>query len=165
VRRAHRVQDRGFGMVEALVAVSLAALFFVSFGQALTTAIRGSRANHLQQQATAIAIAHIEFGRGLAWDDIAMPWVYDTAPLIDEELNLVAAEVGLGEDEPLEFSAHGGFYNRVYETEGGTTFTVWRYVTDTGDGLRRLVVLVEWDTDTATRSFQTSTLVSEVSTL
>jgi hypothetical protein len=152
-------------MVEALVAVCLAALFFVAFGQTLATAIQGARDNRLQQQATAIATAHIEYGRSLEWKDLALPWVWQHAPMVDAELNLTAAEAGLEEDEPLLFSWRGDVDNRVYEYEGETTFVVWRYVTDPGADLKRLVVLVKWDTGGTVRSFQTSTLIAEESTL
>ena len=49
------------------------------------------------------------------------------------------------------------------KTAGGVTFTSWAYVTRLTADLRRLLVLVEWESDGVPATFQSSTVISDVS--
>ena len=42
-----------------------------------------------------------------------------------------------------------------------TDYTAWRYVTEVGPELRRVVVLIEWQVADQTRRVRSSTLISE----
>jgi prepilin-type N-terminal cleavage/methylation domain-containing protein len=159
------VRDGGFTLVESLVAMMIMVMVFVAFSSAMTTALRGSRINHAAQSATAIGVEHLESARSASWEQLAMTHVEPEAPLIDFTQGvLLAAEAHLEADEALVVS-DVGIIGPVTEVSADlTTYTVWRYVTDGGDGLRRIVVYITWDFGDAGFTHRTSTLVSEVAT-
>ncbi|MFQ5947843.1 MAG: hypothetical protein ACE5KX_03165 [Acidimicrobiia bacterium] len=155
--------ERGFGLVEALVAMVLVIIFFVIFGQTFGGALRNSAGNRLRQQATSIAMQELEFGRSLTYIQLAMSSVDPSAPMLDaSQTQLLASESGLAADEPLVIDGAGLVAPSGSETIDGQQFQVWRYVTQAQPGLKRLVVLIEWEVGGADSSFQASTLISQV---
>lgn len=161
-RDAH---DDGFTLIEALVAALVAVVILVAFAGAMTSAMRASRLTHSDQSATAIATEHLEFARSLEWEELAMTSVHVDAPHVDASGTvLVGAEVGLAGNEALVVSASGGMAPLIEEGVDTNLFTVWRYVTEVDNGLRRVVVEVTWQIGEATYTHQATTLIAEVST-
>jgi type II secretory pathway pseudopilin PulG len=154
--------DDGFTIVEGLVAMALVVLFFVAFTTTVSGALRGSRNARLTQTATAVVVDHLEAVRGFAWHEVAMTEVDLEAPLIDEDgLVLVGEDAGLPYDEPLFVSAFGIISPKVTEVVENTEYTVWTYVSETPEEMRRIVVLVTWEYAGEPKRFQSSTLVAE----
>ena len=152
----------GFTIVELLVSMFVVVLLFLAFGRALTSALDTSRENRLAQEATGIATEHIEMARGLTWAELAQASIDAEAPLLATSGDAIdGAELGLAGDEVIVYTPDGIVTPKVTETIDGSSFTVWRYVSEAGD-LRRVVIEVRWDSDGSPRSFRTSTLVAEV---
>lgn len=158
-------RDEGFSLVEAVMASFIVVLLFAGFGKSMSVAFSGSHDNAVAQEATALAVEQLEFVRSLAWDEIGMSFVPQSAPLIDATSGIIlAAEANLDEDEPLYVREDGLVYPEATETVDGTAYTVRRYVSTTSSGLRRVVVLVTWEVDGVVSSYRASTMISEVST-
>lgn len=154
--------DGGFTLVESLVAMLLVVLFFVTFTFTVLGALRGSRTTRLAQTATAVVTEHLESARGLAWHELAMPYVDGTAPMIDGGTGtLLAAEAGMADDEQLVVSEWGIVTPSVTEVADGVEYTVWSFVSDAPDGMRRVTVLANWESSGSERSFKSSTLIAE----
>ena len=152
----------GFTVAEAAVAMLLVALVFLGFSTSLMSSLRASRDNRFRQTGTAVVMEHLEAGRSLAWDEVAMLYVDDMAPMVSADgISLVGAEAGLGSDEALLVSGVGLVFPKTIETSDGTDYTVWSYVTLGPRGLRRLMVLAEWEFEGGPRHFQSSTLIAE----
>ncbi len=158
-------RDDGFSIIEAIMASFVVVLLFAGFGKSMGAAFAGSRENVVAQEATALAVEQLEFIRSFEWDEIAMPHLVSGVPYIDAQASvLLGDEVGLSEDEPLRVNPQGLVYPESIEIVDGTAYAVYRYVTDTSDGLRRVVILITWEVEGVVSSHRTSTLVSEVST-
>jgi hypothetical protein len=91
-----------------------------------------------------------------------MPHVDGSAPLIDGDAGmLLSDETGLPADEPLVVSEWGMVDPVVTEVADGVEYTVWSYVSEAPDGMRRFTVLATWDSAGSERSFKSSTLLAE----
>lgn len=158
-------RDDGFSLIEAVMASFIVVLLFAGFGKSMSVAFSGSHDNAVAQEATALAVEQVEFVRELGWDDIAMPYVPDSAPLVDSLTStLLADEAGIAADEPLHVWSAGLVYPEATESVDGSSYTIHRYVSEADGGLRRIVVLVTWEVEGVVSSYRTSTLISEVST-
>ena len=154
--------ESAFTLVELMVAMFIVVLLFLAFGRALTTSLQTSRENRLAQEATGIASEYIEMARSLTWAELGMSSIDAQAPLLGESGDTLSATVTGGEsDEPLVYTVDGVVSPKVVESIDDTSFDVWAYVSETGD-LRRVVIEVRWVVEAGSRSFRTSTLVSEV---
>jgi len=164
--RRRYAADGGFSLVEAIVASFIVVVLFAGFGRSLGTAYLGSKDNAAAQEATAIGVEQLEFARSLDWFHIAMSAVDAEAPLIDDTLGvLLASETGLDADEPLVVDPEDGLIEPTgSETVDGVNYSVWRFVSDAPDGLRRVVVLIEWQAQGAVSRHRTSTLIAEAAT-
>lgn len=157
--------DDGFSLIEAVVASFIMVVLFAGFGRSLGTAYLGSKDNAATQEATAIGVERLEFARSLAWSHIGMPSVADDSPLVDPSQQVVAAEpAGLDADESLVVDPDGLIDPVETESVDGVTYTVWSTVSSAPQGLRRLIVLVQWEVEGATASHRTSTLIAEAAT-
>jgi len=156
----------GFSLIEAVVASFIVVLVFAGFGKGLGVAYLGSKDNAAAQEATAIGVEQLEFARSLDFDHIAMSSMVHDAPLIDPDRGvLVGGEAGLDRDEDLIVDPVGGLLGPTeIQTVDGVIYSIWRYVTDASQGLRRVLVLVEWDGGADAASHRTSTLISEAGT-
>jgi prepilin-type N-terminal cleavage/methylation domain-containing protein len=157
--------EDGFTIIESLVAMTVLLILAGAFAGLMATTLRTARANHAAQVATGIGVEHLERTRASTWAQLAMPSVNDEAPMIDlSTRSLDAEEVGLDADEALVVEPIGVVDPRVVEEVDGVTYTVWRYVSEAGPGLRRVTVLVTWTFGEMPWTRLTSTLVSEVAT-
>jgi type II secretory pathway pseudopilin PulG len=158
-------QDSGFTIIEAIVASSILIVIFAGFGTTLGGAFNGARDNNVAQEATAVAVEQIEYARSLTWDGVAMTALASGAPAMDETQGvLLATEADLAANELLVVDADGRISPKEIETIDGQDFTIWRYVSDAGGGIRRFLVIVEWHLDGVVSSHRNSTLISEAST-
>ncbi|MEK7251651.1 MAG: hypothetical protein AAB198_00150 [Actinomycetota bacterium] len=163
----HRVYrgDGGFTIVESLVASVVAIMIITAVGSAMAASFRGSRVNAVAQEATALAVERLEFGRSLTWNEIAMSAIVAGAPMLSSDgLHLDGASAGVPSDEALVVDPGGLVPAQSTESVDTTTYSIWQYVTDAGGGLRRLVALVVWSVDGASYSYQASTLIAEAAT-
>ncbi|MEX0825191.1 MAG: hypothetical protein WD184_00295 [Acidimicrobiia bacterium] len=152
--------DEGFSLIDAAVATVVAMILVTAFGGMMGSTLRGSRTNAQAQEATAIGTERIEYALSLTWESIAMSGIDGDAPMLGGD-QLLAADAGLEADESLVELPAGLIPPRVNETVDTTSYTIWQYVTDAGDGLRRVVVLVTWVEGGMSSSHNTSVLVSE----
>lgn len=157
--------DEGFSIIEAIVAASILIVIFAGFGSTLGGAFNGSHDNDVAQEATALAVEQIEYARSLAWVGVAMTAVASDAPGVDPTGGiLLAEEADLEESEALIVDEDGRIAPTGVETVDGQSFTIWRYVSDAGGGIRRFMVIVEWQLDGVVSYHRNSTLISEAST-
>jgi hypothetical protein len=158
-------QGDGFTLVEAIMASFVVVILFAGFGRTMGAAFKGSVTNAHTQEATAIAVEQLEFARSLEWQFVAMSSVDESAPMVNGETGRLSAEPNHLESEEEFFVDEDGLivpYNT--ETVDGTSYTIWSYVTHVDDGLRRLVYLIQWEVEGDVSTYQTATLISEVST-
>lgn len=157
--------DSGFSIIEALVAASILLVIFAGFGSTLGGAFNGAQDNDVAQEATALAVEQIEYARSLTWDGVAMTALASGAPAMDQTQGvLLASEADLEADEALIVDEDGRISPKEIETIDGQSFTIWRYVSDAGGGIRRFLVIIEWQLDGVASHHRNSTLISEAST-
>ncbi len=157
--------EAGFTLIEVSVAAILVVLFSLAFASSFSAAFGASRGNMLRQQATAIVNEELEYARALSWPETAMTYVYTSAPMLNfSSDSLDGTEVGFAGYEVLAVLPSTGAVAplRTYSVDG-TGYTVWRYVTHSASGMRRVVVLAEWSDEGASETLLGATLVSEVS--
>lgn len=164
--RPQRVRDdAGFTLIEALVASIIAIIILAAFAGAMTSAFRGARLTHATQSATALGVEHLEYARSLSWEDLAMAYVPAESPHTASGGTVLSAEAGgLTADETLVVLEGAAIAPLLDEGVDTTDYTVWQYVTDAGEGLRRVVIIITWEHGEATFSHRAATLIAEVST-
>lgn len=154
--------DDGFSLVEVAVSTMIVVVFFLAFASSLETATDSLALSRTHTQAAAVLSQEVEFARSLTWDALAMPTVDPEAPFLASEASVLSSEAaGLKVDEPLVVASFGSVAPKVEHRSEQTDYTAWRYVTEVGPELRRVVVLVEWQLEDQTRQVRSSTLISE----
>ena len=160
-RHAHRPDD-GFTLVEAVVALFVAALLFSVLGTTLVSSSLATREARHQEEATQLSVEGLEVVRALPWAELAMQDVEVGDPRVSGG-QLLGSTVGLGADETLVVDTTDGSVDHHYTvTFDEFTFDVWTYVTEVQPELRRAVVFVVWPSGGGTRSHHTTALVSEL---
>lgn len=163
--RALGEDERGFTIVESVVAMILVVILFVGVAVTLQLSIRHQRQLRLQQQGTALAQDYVEASRALTWSELAL----DAAPP-GSVPNVVAGDVlatpfNLPTDETLYVDATNGLVTAAgvgAETINGQVFDIYQYVSTIETGLRRFIVLVEWESRGLDHSYFTTTQISEL---
>jgi len=177
--RFARVGDRedGFSLIEAVASILIVMVFMAASAASLISGYRAVRQTKYFQQGTALGNRAIEGARDVTYDSLAM-------------LNTDLAGDGDISSSCTGLAGPGSFYEpgaaleceRIVSADGGVditnhiqtvtvegkAFTIRRYVTwvdndnqgDTGQDYKRLSVVVEWDDNGTTDSFETSTFVS-----
>lgn len=165
-RDSSRSGQGGFTVVESMIAASILLILLAGFGRTIGTGFSGSRDNDVTQEATSIAVERLEFARSLSWSQLAMSGVDSGGPAVNQETRvLVASEAGIAEDEPLVVDeANGLIEHRSVESVDGTKFTAWTTVSETAEGHRRVLVVVEFRVEGAVSYHWNSTIVSEAAT-
>jgi type II secretory pathway pseudopilin PulG len=146
--------QRGFTVIETMVALGLIAVTLVGMASTVTTGIKGVVTSRQRVGATAIADDLLEKARGRAYLEVGHDFNSDTTLATDTALTgtspnysyngeVLAASVLNGNNPP--FSPH-----RWTVTRDGTPYTVKVYVTTVtpafgaGDAYKRVTVKVTW---------------------
>ena len=156
--------ERGFTMVESIMALFLVVILFVGVATTLQLAIRNQRDIRNQQQAVALALEYIEFARSLTWDEVALDANPTTAPFQSGGF-VQGSAFNLPGDEALVVDTTDGQLtpeNVGSDVINGQAFDVYQYVSDADTGLRRVIVYVEWQSRNLTHDYFTSTQISEL---
>lgn len=154
-------RDEGFSLVEAMVALAIAAALFTMLSQVLVTNFQTTQSARSRQEAVSLGVESLEMARATGWEELAMTAVEPGDPRVLGGY-LLASEVGLDADEELSVDAAAAMAPSYPVVVGTTTYEVRQYVTDVADGLRRAVVIVTWDAGSAQQTHQSSVLVAEV---
>ncbi len=166
---SHR-NDRGFTLVEAALAVTLAAFIIAVLGVMLASTLRAIGERRLEQSAAVLAVEVLEEARSTDYDDLehdAADATLSGAVMVDPDGPGPAAL------EALVMEA-GGLSPAVYtRTLNQMTFTITRYITwvdenpadsDTED-FKRVSVSVTWTSRGIAREHRSEALISELGTL
>lgn len=164
--------ERGFTLVESIMALFLVVILFVGVATTLHLAVRQKRDVRLQQQANALAQEYVEFARSLTWAQlglsadppIGMPNLGGTGGG-GPAFSVLAEPFNLPGDEALAIDTTNGLItasNPGGETVNGQSFDVYQYVSTIDTGLRRFIVLIEWTSGNLSHSRFTSTQISEL---
>jgi type II secretory pathway pseudopilin PulG len=152
-------------MVESIMAMFIVVILFVGVATTLQIAVRQQRELRLQQQAAALALEYVEFARSLTWEELALDDSPPTGTPHVSGSDLEGAAFDLSGDEELVVDTANGLITAANvggETINGQVFDVYHYVTDADTGLRRVVVLIEWQSRNLSHDYFTTTLVSEL---
>jgi hypothetical protein len=153
--------EDGFSLVEVAISSVVVVVFFLAFASTLDTATDSLSLSRTHSQASALMTQEIEFARSLAWESLTLDSVDAAAPLLAEgAYAMSASEAGLVTNELLVVDPTGSISPHVSHSSENTQFAAWRYVTEAGVDLRRVVVLIEWETEGQTRRLRSSTLIS-----
>ncbi|MDZ7576700.1 MAG: prepilin-type N-terminal cleavage/methylation domain-containing protein [Candidatus Nanopelagicales bacterium] len=155
--------ERGMTLIEAIVALFLAALLFAALSAAVIGAIRASQVARQNQTAVDIANARVEQLRDLAWGELG----HDADGIDCPDSNLTDCTTAPKLDgRPLVSVDFGGIAaQRDTEVVNVTTYEVATYITEppagsTGD-YRLATVIVYWDDFGTPRSKRVDTAISE----
>ncbi len=143
----------------------LVVILFVGVATTLQLAVRHQRDVRLHQQAAALALEYIEFARSLSWEEFALSVDPPSGmPNVSGGFVLGAA-FDLPGDETLVVDTTNGLLapsNPGGETVNGQSFDVYQYVSDIDTGLRRFIVLIEWESGRRSADYFSSTQISEL---
>lgn len=166
----HISDDRGFTIVESLMAIVIVAVIFISLTTGLQLTIRHQADQRTRQQAGTIALEEIEAARAVPWDELELSITPPAGTPHTNGTTVTGADFDLPTNESLVVGPGADTVAGVIvpSSIGGVvldnqSFDVYRYVTDSGTDVRRIVVEVQWESRGLTRSFWTSTQIAEVS--
>ena len=143
--------ERGFSLIEAVVACTLLALLGTAFG--VTTGNGFGLIGTSQERQSAVQIANqwMEEARVVPVDGLALPadTVFDGPGTPDEDVALGTTYTSAAGAEELVLDAGSTFAHRGQEEMNGVDFDVYRYVTWVVDGAdtqayKRVTVVVQW---------------------
>jgi prepilin-type N-terminal cleavage/methylation domain-containing protein len=113
--------DDGFTLIEVTVAAILVVVFSLAFASSFSAALGASRGNLLRQQGTSVLNEELEYGRALDWSELAMSYVYTSAPMLNIAADsLDGAEAGFAGLEVLAVFPYEGAVTplRTYVVDG-----------------------------------------------
>ncbi len=158
------LSEGGFTIVEVMVALVLLALLGTAVSSSLRASLTSTRQTRFRQEATSLAMKQLEEIRILDWDHVGLAYVHPDDPLTsDSGLVLLASASGLAEDESLVLCSTGGIAPLSVRTVDDVDYSVWAYITDAGNSVRRAVVLVAWEVEGNAGSYSSSALLSSTS--
>lgn len=158
-----RRQD-GFTLIEASVALLIAAFIFIVLGQTVASALRASGERRLEQQAAALSNEAVEAVRDLEYGEVALlPAASDPT-----RLPVTTFDPGTGPENIFEDPIAGIPSQVTTETFNGITFTLTRYVTWVDDDpldsetedYKRFTVVADWTSRGVARTEQLETLIA-----
>ncbi|NNF70388.1 MAG: type II secretion system protein [Acidimicrobiia bacterium] len=154
--------DDGFSLMESVMAMVVVVILFVAIATSLQVSMNHQRMVRLQQQGTSLMMQELEVARDTDWNQL----VNSTSPPVSDYTDgggkLNGDFFGLPTDEKFEVGSGDIVpYDVAYETYDGADFDVRRFITDAGDDLRRVVIVVEWDFRGELQHFYGTTLVTE----
>jgi type II secretory pathway pseudopilin PulG len=160
-------RDGGFTLIEAAIALLIAAFIFAALGQTIAWALRSAEERRLEQQAAALTAEVMESVRDLAFEQVALlPAMADAS-----RLPATSYDPGTGTEPIIEDSLAGIPSQVTTETFNSVTYTLTRYVTWVDDNpldsetedYRRLSVLAEWESRGVKRTEELQTFVARQS--
>lgn len=164
-----RADDAGFTIVESLMAIVIVAIIFISLTTGLQLTIRHQADQRTRQQAGTIALEEIEAARSVPWEALELSTTPPAGTPHTDGVVVFGADFDLATDETLVVGPGIDAVPGLLEpaSVGGLVldnqaFDVYRYVTDSGTDVRRVIVEVQWASRGVARSFWTSTQIAEV---
>ena len=165
--RARASADAGFSLIESVVALTVAALFFTALGGVLVASLRATLVGRQAQQAADLANRTVEKFRNRDYATIGLEAAdAATDPAITASRYAVPSANGTTRTEPIVIATTSPVTQHVTPMAlDGTNFSIARYVPSppadatTGASYKRVTVVVSWTTGGRTRSRSTSTLV------
>jgi type II secretory pathway pseudopilin PulG len=139
--------EEGFTIMESIVGLVLFVVLFTTAATTLQLSIRNQREARSRQQAVAIATAQIEDARSMSWSGLALT---SSPPMSDPNVKgsvVLGSSFNLPGDETLVIDAKNGEVEpwiEDAETLDNQSFDLHQYVTASADGVRRVIVVVEW---------------------
>jgi type II secretory pathway pseudopilin PulG len=160
-------RDGGFTLIEASVALLIAAFIFVALGQTIAWALRSAEERRLEQQAAALTAEVVEAVRDLEFEQVAL------LPPGSDPSRLPAStyDPGTGPEPIIEDSLAAIPSQVTTENFNSVTYTLTRYVTWVDDNpldtetedYRRLTVVAEWQSRGLKRTEELQTFVARQS--
>src|SRR5918992_2271861 len=169
-RRLRDVED-GFSLVEGMVSLAIITLILTALLHTQLSTIRTVHDARLVDQATALGNEALEDARNFTYDDLVMLTSDLTGdPNVEPGNTLDPDADGALVSEPLVRASAGAPLSPHITTETleGVTFTISRYVTwvdattqgGAGQDVKRVVVIVDWQTGGEAETFRSSTLLA-----
>jgi type II secretory pathway pseudopilin PulG len=172
-------REDGFSLIEAVAAILIVMIFMAASAASLISGYRAIRQTKYFQQGTALGNRAIEAARDVTYDSLAMlnsdlagdaDIMSSCPPLLPSPGNFYdPGGAALDCERIVSAAGNVDITNHIQTvTVEGKVFTIKRYVTwvdndnqgDIGQDYKRLSVVVEWDDNGTTDSFETSTFVS-----
>jgi type II secretory pathway pseudopilin PulG len=169
-RRLRETED-GFSLVEGMVALAIITLVLTALLHTQLSTLRTVHDARLVDQATALGNEALEHARNFTYDDLVMLNSDLAGDSNVEPGNTLDPDAGgpLVSEPLVRASAGAPFAPHITtETLEGVTFTINRYVTwvDTttqggaNEDVKRVVVIVDWQTGGEAETFRTSALLA-----
>ena len=136
--RRRFAEEGGFTIIEASIAMLVAALIFTALSAGLISGLRATRDARLYQQATSVGEEAVEAARDLQYPNLSMQTSdLPGDPRIEPGLMFDPDGSGILLAEPLVAAASGASIvpHITTETIGNTKFTISRYVTWVDDAV------------------------------
>jgi type II secretory pathway pseudopilin PulG len=170
LRRLRDVED-GFSLVEGMVSLAIITLILTALLHTQLSTIRTVHDARLVDQATALGNEAVEDARNFTYDDLVMLTSDLTGDPNVEPGNTLDPDAGgpMVSESLVRAAAGAPFAPHVtQETLEGVTFTISRYLTwvDTSaqggadEDVKRVVVIVDWQTGGEDETFRTSALLA-----
>ena len=169
--RRRVAEEGGFTVIEASIAMLVAAMMFTALSSGLMSGLKAVRDARLFQQATSVGEEAVEAARNLQYETLSMQ-TSDLSgdPRIQAGLTFDPDGSGALLAEPVVATASGATIvpHITTQTLGNTTYTTSRYVTWVDDALqggpgqsyKRMVVIVEWPAGGTTNTYRTSSFIA-----
>ena len=160
--------DAGFTIVESLMAIVIVAVIFVSLMTGLQLTIRHQNDHRTRQQAGTIALEEIEAARAISWDALELSTTPPVGTPHTDGSTVTGIDFELASDETLVIGPGADTIAGELDpaspaalTLDNQQFDIYRYVTDSGAGVRRVIVEVAWESRGLSRTFWTSTQIAQ----
>ena len=169
--RRRLADEGGFTLIEASIAMLVAAMMFTALSAGLMGGLKAVRDARLFQQATAVGEEAVEAARNLQYEKLSMQ-TSDLSgdPRIQAGSTFDPDGSGVLLAEPVVATASGATIvpHITTQTLGNTTYTTSRYVTwvddvlqgGPGQSYKRMVVIVEWPAGSTTNTYRTSSFIA-----
>lgn len=158
--RQSRRHDEGFALVEAMIAVTLAAIAATGITVAMGAASKGTATGRMTTAGTAVARTQIEAMRSIGSSRMA----HLTGSLAEDTavVNSTFDPDGAGPltAEAIISSATGITSNTTTTTRDAVTYTSKTYITSAANSAKRVTILVTWLMGTQPRKASLSTIVA-----
>lgn len=171
-------REDGFSLIEAVAAILIVMIFMAASAASLISGYRAIRQTKYFQQGTALGNRAVEGARDVNYDSLAMlntdlagdaDIIPNCPPLVGPGSFYDPGGPALDCERIVSADGNVEIINHIQTvTIEGKVFTIKRYVTwvdnddqgGSGQDYKRVSVVVEWDDNGTTDSFETSTFIS-----